>query len=319
MKKTLIALAALASVSAFAQSSVTLFGRLDASIGSTTTTTNGVKAAAANQMYNGNMTGSRWGMIGTEDLGGGLKANFKIENRFSVDTGTDTTGFTGESWVGLSGGFGEVQLGRTYTAFDGAKAVSVSSSVFDTAFTPNAVPAYTVRGDNQVKYVSPAMSGFNVVLSTAMKESTTAGAKDTNGIAAVYAAGPMKFAVGSQSDTAGKNTVFSGSYDLGVASVSAGYGTLALVNAGNESNGYNLGVNVPMGAVSFSVGYANGKTETAAGAKVSDYSGVGVGVKYALSKRSTVYAGYKDEKTKNTSGVVTTGTKLYAVGLRHDF
>lgn len=320
MKKTLIALAILTvSGASFAQSSVTLFGRIDASVGATKNTVTNVSTTSLFNGSAGGLTGSRWGMTGTEDLGGGLKAVFKLENRFNIDTSTDTDGFSGDAFVGLTGGFGTVHLGRTYTAFDGAKAVSVGSSVFDSAFTPSAIPAYTVRGDNQVKYVSPSFSGFTVTASSAFKESTTAGAKDTNGFAVAYANGPLTVAVATQKDTAGKNNVFSAAYDMGVASVSAGYSTLALVNNGNESNGFNVGINVPMGAFAFSLGYATGEAETTAGVKVSEYSGVGAGVTYALSKRTKLYAGVKNDKTENAAGTKTAGTNLYAMGVRHDF
>jgi predicted porin len=324
MKKSLIALAVLAASGAsFAQSSVTLFGRIDASVGTNevTSTTGGVTSTTnkGTELMNGNFTGSRWGMNGAEDLGGGLKAVFSLENRFNIDAGSDTTGFTGNAFVGLSGGFGTVHLGRTYTAFDSAKAVSVSSSVFDTSFTPTGTPAYEVRGANQIKYVSPTMSGFSAVVSSALKETSTAGAKDTNGLALMYAAGPLSAAIGTQTDTKGDNMIVSAAYNLGVASVSAGYSTLALVNNGNESNGMNLGVTVPMGALSFSLGYGSGETETTAGAKVSEYSGFGAGVRYSLSKRTSLYAGYKNDKTENAAGVKTAGVKLTAVGVRHDF
>ena len=323
MKKTLIALAVVAaSGAALAQSTVTLFGRIDASVatndvtsttaGKTTTTKNGT------ELMNGNFTGSRWGMNGSEDLGGGLKAVFSLENRFSIDSGADTTGFTGNAFVGLSGNFGTVHLGRTYTAFDSAKAVSVGSSVFDTGFTPTGTPAYTVRGANQVKYVSPTMSGFSAIVTSALKETDLSGAKDTNGFALLYANGPLTAAASAQSDTAGDNVVFAAAYDLGMASVSGGFSTLELVNNGNQSSGMNLGVTVPMGAFSFSVGFGSGETETSAGAKVSEYSGIGAGVRYSMSKRTSLYAAIKDEKTE-TNGVKTAGVKLTGFGLRHDF
>jgi len=330
MKKTLIALAVLTVSSAsFAQSSVTLFGRIDASIGTNkvTSTTNGVTSTADNgtEMYSGNLVGSRWGVRGTEDLGGGLSAVFHLESSFNIDTGAEGTssgltgGFNRNAFVGLSGGFGTVHLGRSYTAFDDAKALSVSSSVFDSNFTPVGTPAYTIRGANQIKYVSPTLFGFNAIVTSALKESKAVGAKDTNGVTLGYADGPIKAALGLQKDAAGDNVIISGAYDLGVASISAGYSTLDGINNGNDSKGLNLGVNVPMGALNFSLGYGAGKTETNGGVKVSEYSGYGVGVTYALSKRTRVYAGYKDEKTENAAGVKTFGSKLTAAGVRHDF
>lgn len=318
MKKSLIALAAVAAVgAASAQSTVTLYGRVDASIGASKNTVTNVSTS---QVFNGSaggLTGSRWGMRGTEDLGGGLKAVFALENRLNVDAGTDTDGFSGDAFVGLTGDFGTVHLGRTYTAFDGVKAVSVRSSVFDSAFTPSAIPTYTVRGANQVKYVSPAVAGFTATVTSALSE--VAGTKNTNGLGLAYTAGPLTVAAGAQKDPLGENRAVTGAYNLGVASLSAGYSTLNGANNGNDSNGFNLGVNVPMGAFNFSVGYASGDTETNAGAKVSDYSGVGAGVTYSMSKRTTLYAGLKNEKTENAAGAKTAGTRLYAAGVRHDF
>lgn len=58
---------------------------------------------------------SRFGVMGTEDLGGGLKANFHFEGGMAPDVGTPAVNFTRKSVIGLSGGFGEVRLGRDYT------------------------------------------------------------------------------------------------------------------------------------------------------------------------------------------------------------
>ena len=91
MKKSLIALAVLAaSGAAMAQSSVTLYGRLDASVASVKTETTGaVPVASITQtgVNESNLNSTFWGLKGTEDLGNGLKANFKLESRFSIDTG----------------------------------------------------------------------------------------------------------------------------------------------------------------------------------------------------------------------------------------
>ncbi|MDO9203061.1 MAG: porin, partial [Hydrogenophaga sp.] len=112
MKKSLIALAVLAaSGAAMAQSSVTLYGIADVVIHKD----KGASAALAS----GGVSGSRLGFKGTEDLGGGLKANFVLEQGLQLDTGAIGDGtaktagqaFSRQSYVGLSGGFGEVKLG----------------------------------------------------------------------------------------------------------------------------------------------------------------------------------------------------------------
>lgn len=322
MKKSLIALAVVAaSGAAMAQSSVTVFGRVDASFGAEKNTVTGVSTT---KLFNGSdagLTGSRWGIRGVEDLGGGLKAVFNLENRFSVDTGADTGGFLGNAYVGLEGNFGALHLGRTYTAYDGVKALSVSNSVFDSAFTPNAVTGYQVRADNGVKYVSPTFAGVTLAASASMREDKSINAENITSLSAVYGAGPLKAGIAYENNVTANNTVVSAAYDFGVAAVSGGYTVMSGDGAGNDANGFNLGVAVPVGAFKFSVGYSSRDTETSAGAKVSKASGWGMGVTYSLSKRTTAYAGYSDVKNEDPAGVkLSTGnTRKYAVGLRHDF
>ena len=114
MKKTLIALAAVASTAAFAQSSVTIDGMVSLGVVKTND-----KEAALDSLNGTNQIRFR----GVEDLGGGLKANFVLAQRFSPESGgNDGTAngrptFQGESTVGLSGGFGAVKVGRALHAY----------------------------------------------------------------------------------------------------------------------------------------------------------------------------------------------------------
>jgi predicted porin len=115
MKKSLLALAALGAFAgvAHAQSSVTLYGIIDE--GFNINTNSGGK-----HLYNlssGVLQGSRWGLRGTEDLGGGLKAIFVLEDGFDVNTGKFGQGgleFGRQAYVGLSSQFGTVTAGRQY-------------------------------------------------------------------------------------------------------------------------------------------------------------------------------------------------------------
>jgi GBP family porin len=115
MKKTLLALAAIAASSAaFAQSSVTLYGVVDASLES-------VKGDdTVTRVSSDNLASSRLGFKGTEDLGNGLKANFVLESNMKMDTGANGGGstrfFDRAAWVGVAGGFGELRLGRQDTS-----------------------------------------------------------------------------------------------------------------------------------------------------------------------------------------------------------
>jgi len=317
MKKTLIALAAVA-VSSAAMAQVTLSGRIDAAVTSeTVTAANGTTSSVGTQLANGTVTGSRLTFAGTEDLGGGLKAVFAFEQRFSIDTGTDAGAYLGNAFVGLSGGFGTVHMGRTYTAFNDD--LGQSSTAGDTGFTPNLMPAFSSRGANTIKYVSPTMSGGSLTASTSLKESKAAGTKDINAVMLSYGAGPLQLALAQQTEAAGDVTNISAAYDLGMARISIGSGSLDGANSGNDSTGMTFGVTIPMGAMSVSLGYESGETETNAGAKVSESSGFGVYANYAMSKRTSVYAGYKNATTENAAGAKIGGSKLTGVGLIHRF
>jgi predicted porin len=115
MKKSLLALAALGAFAgvAHAQSSVTLYGIVDEGFNINTN-------AGGKHLYNlssGVLQGSRWGLRGTEDLGGGLKAIFVLENGFDVNTGKLGQGgleFGRQAYVGLSSNYGSITLGRQY-------------------------------------------------------------------------------------------------------------------------------------------------------------------------------------------------------------
>ena len=135
MKKSLVALAVLAATGAFAQSSVTLYGRMDlgteggknnVSAGGVTTTTKNNELAGAQN----NWTGSRLGVRGSEDLGGGLKANFNYEFRLHPDnlrsgannplnpTGATNFGATRTAILQVMGDFGSVTVGTYLNPFD---------------------------------------------------------------------------------------------------------------------------------------------------------------------------------------------------------
>ena len=125
MKKSLVALAALAFVGvASAQSSVTLFGVMDAAVEHVS----GSGVGSVTRLVSGANATSRVGFRGTEDLGGGLNASFWLEAGMYADNGTGqtlsvnnqtvtTVGINRRSTVSLAGNFGEVRLGRDYTPF----------------------------------------------------------------------------------------------------------------------------------------------------------------------------------------------------------
>ncbi len=150
---------------AFAQGSVTLYGLVDAGIDYTSN----VGGRSTWQMASGFAQGSRWGLKGTEDLGGGYSALFQLENGFNVNSGTLAQGgraFGRQAYVGLGGTrFGTLTLGRQYdsvvdylapTTANGSWGVYPFSHPLDNDNTGN-----TFRVNNTVKYASPDFAGFS--------------------------------------------------------------------------------------------------------------------------------------------------------------
>ena len=338
MKKSLIALAALATISgaAMAQSSVSVYGRLDASLGSEKAGASGA-AQSQSQMSSGLLSTSRLGFRGTEDLGGGLKAIFQLETTLGVDTGAAFgAGFDRQSIVGLTGGFGAVKLGRTETAFDDIRDISVGSALWDSEFSPTKiayvnsvggvavghVADYSSRSSNQIRYESPNFGGFTGGISYGLDEQASPVKRDVTAFNLRYRSGPLDVGLGYQeqnhevSATKREYTTLAGAYDFGAVRVSAGYnmaeqGTL-------ESNGFVVGANMPMGPWDFSVGYAYNKSENA-GVDTAKSKGLAFGVTYSLSKRTRVYAAYLNGDAENGAGTEVAERRLYAAGIRHDF
>ncbi|SAL79699.1 porin [Caballeronia peredens] len=165
MKKSLLALAALGvfAGAAHAQSSVTLYGIIDAGF----VYSNNSGGEKLYSMNSGNLQGSRWGLRGTEDLGGGLKAIFVLENGFNVFNGRLGQGgaeFGRQAYVGLSSQFGTVTLGRQYdSVVDYTGAFEVGSqwaSYFGAHPGDLDNMNNSNRVNNAIKYTSANYAGF---------------------------------------------------------------------------------------------------------------------------------------------------------------
>nr|WP_315595654.1 porin [uncultured Cupriavidus sp.] len=167
MKFQRIALAALLTCtgSAFAQSSVTLYGVADINVeyanhvGNVPVASNGFNPGPSNNVYrmnSGGMAGSRWGLRGTEDLGGGLKGVFVLESGISLDNGTlQQSGrlFGRQAFIGLNkAGIGQISLGRQYTSMFEALA-NFSPTAYATQYEPVVLQSgANFREDNTIKY-----------------------------------------------------------------------------------------------------------------------------------------------------------------------
>ena len=167
MKKTLMvaALTGVFATAAHAQSSVTLYGLIDAGI----TYTNNQHGHSNWQETSGSVNGSRWGLRGSEDLGGGLKAIFTLENGFGINDGTlkqNSRLFGRQAFVGLaSDQFGAVTLGRQYDSMvDYVGPLALTGTQYGgTQFAhpfDNDNLNNSFRVNNSVKYQSVNYGGF---------------------------------------------------------------------------------------------------------------------------------------------------------------
>ena len=330
MKKNLIALAVLAASGvASAQSSVTAYGVADVWFGTAKTTVGGVGVRQTVLDSNGVST-SRFGFKGSEDLGGGLKANFKLEQGINIDTGAaGATGvaFNRQSWVGLSGGFGEVQLGKVWTSYD-----DIRSSANDT-FNANIASSFSVwegyndRTNNGLKYSTPDVGGISGSVTYALGENKTATRKAGTllSLGGQYASGPLFVGVAYQQEKAPvagtklTHTLFNASYDMKVAKLIGGYNVAKGTSATNsKAKEFNLGVEVPLSAsLSLGAGYANSKLEVG-NVDVRKDTGFSAAALYSLSKRTTLYAALLNVKTDFKVGADTKST-LYGLGVNHKF
>ncbi|MGQ3003825.1 MAG: porin [Hydrogenophaga sp.] len=328
MKKSLIALAVLGSVAgvAQAQSSVTMYGLVDVWAGRVKTEVPGVGSVSSTRLDSAGLATSRWGVQGSEDLGGGLKAIFKLEQGFDASNGTAVAGtaFNRQSWVGLEGGFGTVQFGNVWSAFDDV--FYIGNSIFDAvsfspAYAVMSVAAYNDKPRNALRYTSPNFGGFSAAVSHGLDENAAV-KRDQTDFNLQYAAGPLTaaFAYQLQNDAAGvgqdaKFTYFTAAYDLGVAVLKGGVGQTRNVFA-TKTNDWQIGADFPLSsALTLSTGYASSKDKDGTDTKRTGYS---VGALYALSKRTSTYAAFTKAKEEVAGTTAVKGT-VFGVGLQHKF
>jgi predicted porin len=246
MKKSLLALAVAGAFSsaAYAQSSVTLFGIVDATVRYAKGDGNGNQKLLTNSGLNS----SRLGVRGTEDLGGGLKAGFWLEGSVNNDDGTGAAtntnnqptgnppagaaggqGFTfnRRAFVNLAGGFGEIRLGRNYTPIFmqitsndpfGTNGVGDVKIYATTGLATTTAPQTTVRASNAFEYLTPSgIGGVYVHAMYALGENASNSANPNDGRSlggrVGWAGGPVDVSIAYnktdylQSATAGNYTV----------------------------------------------------------------------------------------------------------------
>ncbi|WP_332741377.1 porin [Hydrogenophaga sp.] len=318
MKKTLIALAAVAATSAaFAQSSVTLSGTVDVGL-EDVGGPNGVLSLTSSRYGTSN-----WTVSGTEDLGGGLKAIFKVSTSFDASNGTTTGNVLGNNdmFVGLQGGFGSLKMGRSFnTTFINSLTANSTKGVTGYNTRANTLETDGVYVSNQVLYTSPNFGGFSGQLSYAPSE--VPGASAHRGAALLYANGPLavnyaysKLAATVPGATVNALNMIAASYDFSVAKLLFTY-TDRSNTASDADNSLALGVTAPVGPGQLWASYD--RSEVGAGTTRVIHGGY----KYFLSKRTTAYLNVGNKKNAAQSfngaavGKAVTG---WGVGLAHNF
>ena len=295
-------------------------------------------------------TSSRLGFRGTEDLGGGLKASFQIEHRLTPDIGgteprdgaLTTIFWNGPTWVGLSGGFGEVRLGRQFVP---AAQIGSSSDPWAYDYNVGGSSGFTRGGNaltmakNAVGYRTPALAGFTIEVMVAAGEGGAAAANAPvgrvgrdEGASVQYRTGSLWVGLGHnnsrQEGTPIKNryTNLGIAYDFGFVRPIASYSVGNNNVAGNpDTRTWLIGATAPLGQGQFRTVVARydaavGQNFNAANPSLPAMTGgqdttkFGLGYQYLLSKRTSVHADVGTAKTEEASR--TTGVEA---GIKHMF
>lgn len=233
-----------------------MYGNIDVGYGTNKTTNlNGTVATKSSGVMDGSYAGSRIGFRGTEDLGGGLKANFVIEQGFAptaadgfnkrtgsafhqVDSaGTYSTGNNRQSFVGVSGGFGEIRAGYQYTnsydlvAFNDLSRAEFQGGNFQNGTSGISTISSHANGTraNAITYISPKIGALTIKAQigqgTGRKEMSNNSAAGVNGfnannnaytsLMAAYAQGPVFLAAAySKSDQKVDNATAGDTLDI---------------------------------------------------------------------------------------------------------
>lgn len=340
MKKTFLRASslvlALVPLAAYAQSNTSVYGRLDLSVDS-------IKTGPISRIQMRD-NASRLGFRGVEDLGGGLKAAFGLEMGLTADTGASTTPAFRNSYVGLTGGFGAIALGRLDSANPTKSPIySTVLSNVDVVIHDAGAPALSNlfdsrnRSNNSIGYASPNLGGATLMARYRMNGDNVA----------ETAAGPIRFesdlkqydlgvnyklgslglgagfAKDTRRDPLPANTfedkwMLMASYNFNVLKTYGVYGIDSYQNftatTRDKVKFWLLGVSAPLGGGKLIANYGEREVQADKNGTLKKLS---VGYGYNLSKRTMLYALYdrQDPNSNRADDVI----RNISAGIQHNF
>lgn len=350
MKKSFLSLLVAGALGAMAatasaQTNLTIYGIVDAGI---VYDKNFTADDNTWRLESGQQSGSRIGFRGTENLGGGLSANFTLENGFNVDTGTMGQGnrlFGRQAWAGLKGGFGAVRLGRQQTPVYHALlavdpfAINLAGNAQRMFGTGLYFTDPFLRTDNTITYISPDFAGFTGTLGYGFGEVAGDNSAQRQLVAgASYVNGPVNvqfayhdantFTLPATAAALGtgiadlKTAFIGGTYDFGVAKAHLAFAKTDADQAGTtrDSHSWLVGASAPVGTGTVLASFIrNDVRDIDEG--VSDQ--IALGYIQPFSKRTNIYTSIS--YTKNDPGVRLNAfangenSRQFNVGVRHQF
>lgn len=268
---------------------------------------------------------------GNEDLGNGYRAFFLIHHRFSPNDGTvaygannpDSLPFYRHLWVGLGGPYGDLRLGRMlvpHQDFNGSYEPWGTATVASVHTGGN---PRSVRSNNTIYYRSPVLGGLQLhaSISGADDQGHPAPTHDRPvGLGLRYESGPVSVAVAWDRDAGDLKTQAAyGKYNFGLMTAMAQFENIDLDRTtGAESKRWSLGLSAPVGAFTLKAGYRRiGNDFGSAGQADQTQHKVGLGLDYALSKRTFLYT----DAAKQRGGGLEEAQKkaMFDVGISHKF
>lgn len=301
-KNTLLALAAMATCGlSAAQSSVTMYGVADVAVAKTTgQATQMVSSATQN---NGT---SRWGLRGTEDLGGGLRAGFNFEAQVGLTNGASAAAmYARAANMHLSGDWGTVKAGRSLTpSWYGTMAWELTGSAnYAVVNSQFGYGGLNSRHNAELSYTSPNWGGFSVTGGHVFAaDNGNAGKNDLN---VMYRSGPWSAAfVYNKIENKGKNLSVGAAYNFGAFKLA---GSAQDATGAGLGKGFTVGTTIPLGKLSLTLDVARDTQK-----KDTDTL---LEAKYALSKRTAFYG----VLIHNGAGKAPKAVNSTVLGLRHNF